>query len=99
MNDGNGFCFVSHTGEVHPSGFLPLPAGNVRDRPLGEVYRHAPLFRALRDPARLKGKCGRCEYRFIRGGSRARAYAVTGDYLASDPACAYVPEATARAAV
>ena len=93
VNDGNGFCFVSHTGEVHPSGFLPLAAGNVRERPLAEIYRESPLFRELRDPARLKGKCGACEYRAVCGGSRARAFALTGDHLAPDPACAYVPKA------
>ncbi|TAK21398.1 MAG: TIGR04053 family radical SAM/SPASM domain-containing protein [Chloroflexota bacterium] len=91
VNDGNGFCFVGHTGEVCPSGFLPIVAGNVRGQPLAEIYRDSSLFRALRDPTRLKGKCGACEYRAVCGGSRARAHAVTGDFLASDPSCAYVP--------
>jgi len=93
VNDGNGFVFISHIGEVCPSGFLPLVCGNVRERPLADIYRHHPTFVALRDPERLKGKCGVCEYRTICGGSRARAYAVTGDPLASDPSCAYVPPA------
>jgi len=93
VNDGNGFCFVSHTGEVYPSGFLPISAGNVRERSLAEIYRQSPLFRELRSPELLKGKCVRCEYRFVCGGSRARAYAVSGDYLAEDPCCAYVPSA------
>jgi radical SAM protein with 4Fe4S-binding SPASM domain len=91
VNEGRGFVFVSHTGDVHPSGFLPLRAGNVRDTPLGEIYRRHPLFEALRDPARLGGKCGRCEFRMVCGGSRGRAYAHTGDPLAEDPACAYDP--------
>jgi AdoMet-dependent heme synthase len=91
VNDGNGFCFVSHVGDVYPSGFLQLSAGNVREQPLAEIYRDAPLFRALRDPSRIKGKCGACEYRAVCGGSRARAYALTGDYLAPDPTCVYVP--------
>lgn len=92
VNDGRGFMFVSHTGEVMPSGFLPISAGNVRDRDPTEIYRDSPLFRELRDPAALKGRCGRCEFREVCGGSRARAYAVTGDHLASDPSCPYVPE-------
>lgn len=96
MNDGNGFVFVSHIGEVYPSGFLPIACGNVRERPLADIYRHHPTFVALRDPDRLKGKCGACEYRTVCGGSRARAYAVTGDPLASDPSCAYVPPAWAK---
>lgn len=88
VNDGNGFCFVSHLGAVCPSGFLQMPVGNVRQRSLADCYQD-PLFRALRDPDRLKGKCGTCRYRRICGGSRARAWAVTGDPLASDPTCAF----------
>ncbi len=91
VNDGNGFAFVSHLGEVCPSGFLQLPVGNVRDAPLSYWYRHSPLFRDLRDLDRLGGKCGRCEFRALCGGSRARAWAMTGDPLAADPTCAYVP--------
>jgi AdoMet-dependent heme synthase len=98
-NDGKGFCFVSHTGEVHPSGFLPLPVGNVRTRSLAECYRDSRLFRALRDPDRLRGKCGDCEFRAVCGGSRARAYALTGDPLAADPSCAYLPGAAPRTVV
>jgi radical SAM protein with 4Fe4S-binding SPASM domain len=91
VNDGNGFAFVSHIGDVCPSGFLQLPVGNVRDAPLPEWYREAPLFRALRDPDALGGACGRCEFRRRCGGSRARAWALTGDPLAGDPTCAYRP--------
>lgn len=91
VNDGRGFCFVSHTGDVCPSGFLPLAAGNVRQQSVVNIYRYAPLFRNLRDPERLKGRCGRCEFRHVCGGSRARAYAVTGDYLAPDPSCVHEP--------
>jgi radical SAM protein with 4Fe4S-binding SPASM domain len=93
VNDGRGFMFVSRVGEVMPSGFLPLAAGNVRRDSAVSVYRDAPLFRELRDRDALHGKCGRCEYREVCGGSRARAYAVTGDYLASDPSCPYQPAA------
>ena len=91
VNDGRGFCFISHTGDVCPSGFLPLAGGNVREQPVVDIYRRSPLFRDLRDPERLKGRCGRCEFRQVCGGSRARAHAVTGDYLAADPSCAYDP--------
>ncbi|WP_290813220.1 TIGR04053 family radical SAM/SPASM domain-containing protein [Halovivax sp.] len=89
---GDGFCFVSHTGEVYPSGFLPESAGNVREKPVTEVYRESDLFRSLRDRDRLRGKCGACEFRALCGGSRSRAYATTGDPLESDPLCPYVPE-------
>ena len=93
VNDGKGFVFVSHIGEVYPSGFLPLRAGNVRRQSLAEIYRTSPLFIALRDSSQLKGKCGVCEYKEICGGSRARAYAVTGDAFAPDPCCIYQPAA------
>jgi AdoMet-dependent heme synthase len=91
VNDGRGFLFVSHLGEIMPSGFLPISAGNVRTADVVEVYRDHALFRALRDPDRLAGKCGVCEFRDVCGGQRGRAYAMTGDAFASDPACAYVP--------
>jgi radical SAM protein len=93
INDGQGFVFISHTGDICPSGFLPLPAANVRSASLTETYRNHPLFRSLRDPEQREGKCGVCEFRTICGGSRARAYAVTGNPLASDPSCAYIPAA------
>ncbi|HEU4401357.1 MAG TPA: TIGR04053 family radical SAM/SPASM domain-containing protein [Candidatus Polarisedimenticolia bacterium] len=95
MNDGSGFLFISSRGAIQPSGFLPLTAGNVRTDSLVSVYRDHPLFVALRDPGRLGGRCGRCEYRALCGGSRARAYAQTGDYLAEDTLCAYEPGAGA----
>ncbi|MFN8526525.1 MAG: TIGR04053 family radical SAM/SPASM domain-containing protein [Chloroflexota bacterium] len=91
VNDGKGFAFISHTGDVCPSGFLQLPVGNVRTRSIVDIYREDPVFRTLRDPGQLKGKCGRCDYRDVCGGSRARAWALTGDPLNPDPACAYVP--------
>ena len=92
VNDGRGFLFISHIGDIMPSGFLPIPVDNVRDSDVVEVYRHHPTFKALRDPDQLKGKCGRCEYRIVCGGQRGRAFAVTGDYLESDPVCIYEPE-------
>lgn len=91
FRDGNGILFISHTGDVTPSGFLPLSAGNVREQSVVDIYRDAQLFQQLRDPDQFLGKCGRCEFRSICGGSRARAYAMTGNHLASDPLCRYVP--------
>lgn len=91
VNDGKGFCFISHLGNVYPSGFLPIYAGNIGEQNLVEIYRHSALFKDLRDSSKLKGKCGRCEFREVCGGSRARAYAITGDYLAEDPTCIYQP--------
>ncbi|WP_166240337.1 TIGR04053 family radical SAM/SPASM domain-containing protein [Paenibacillus turpanensis] len=95
VNDGNGFVFISHIGEVYPSGFLPVACGNVRERSLPDIYREHPVMRSLRNKALLKGKCGVCEFNTICGGSRARAYAVTGDYLQSDPYCTHIPKAWA----
>jgi radical SAM protein len=97
VSAGNGFVFVSHRGQVHPSGFLPLPAGDIRSQRLADIYRNAPLFTALRDPDRLKGRCGACEFRTVCGGSRARAYAVTGDVHAEEPVCGYAPGSRAYA--
>jgi radical SAM protein len=91
VNDGKGFVFVSHTGEVYPSGFLPLRVGNVRHERLAAIYRESPILRALRVDSLLGGKCGRCPFVHVCGGSRARAWAVTGDMLAQDPACVYQP--------
>ena len=92
VNDGKGFMFISHVGNVYPSGFLPIHAGNIRETPLADIYRNAPIFKSLRDTSKLEGKCGACEYKEICGGSRARAYAVTGDPLAQEPCCIYQPK-------
>lgn len=92
VNAGRGFCFVDHIGGVFPSGFLTVECGNVRRQPVSEIYRTSKVFNELRDTSLLKGRCGRCEYRdMCSGGSRARAYAITGDYLAEDPLCGYQP--------
>jgi radical SAM protein with 4Fe4S-binding SPASM domain len=91
VNAGRGLAFVSHTGAVHPSGFLPFTADNVRTHSLGEIYRESPLFKSLREISELEGRCGRCEFAGVCGGSRARAFAVAGDALAEDPLCAYIP--------
>ena len=91
VNDGKGFVFINHRGEVYPSRFLPLSGGNITIQPLAEVYCDSPLFVSLRDSSKLKGKCGRCPVRTVCGGSRARAYAMTGDLFAEEPCCAYQP--------
>lgn len=98
IRDGAGIMFISHIGEIYPAGFLPIVVGNVRQDDPVAIYRYHPLFKALRDPDGFRGKCGVCEFRHICGGSRARAYAVHGDPLASDPLCAYVPPAWAQQA-
>jgi radical SAM protein with 4Fe4S-binding SPASM domain len=89
---GDGFAFVSHVGDVYPSGFLPQSAGNVREQSIVDIYRDSDLFERLRDKDALTGKCGACEFRHTCGGSRSRAFAVTGDPMGSDPLCPYVPE-------
>jgi AdoMet-dependent heme synthase len=91
VSDGKGFVFVSHQGEIYPSGFLPVSGGNVLRDSLTGVYRNSPLFKSLRDTSQREGKCGICEYLKICGGSRSRAYASTGNYLGADPNCIYQP--------
>jgi radical SAM protein len=97
VTDGNGFVFVDHTGGICPSGFLPVVRGNVRTDDLVSVYRDDAVFRGLRDPVLLRGRCGRCEYRGRCGGSRARAYAASGDVFGEDPGCAWTPSMPAIA--
>lgn len=92
VNDGNGFVFISHTGDVFPSGLLPIKVGNVRQTPLAEIYRNSDVFQNLRNPDKYKGKCGVCEYNKVCGGSRSRAYNLTGDYMESEPYCVYIPQ-------
>jgi AdoMet-dependent heme synthase len=91
INAGHGFVFISRRGEVFPSGFMPIAAGNIRQASLVDVYRSAPLFLSLRDMNQLEGKCGRCEFKTICGGSRSRAFAVTGNAMAEEPFCSYQP--------
>ncbi|MGV8122951.1 MAG: radical SAM protein [Candidatus Xenobiia bacterium LiM19] len=91
---GIGFCFISHVGDVQPCGYFDVKAGNVKEKPLGEIWESSRLFRELRDFNLLKGKCGICEYKEICGGCRARAYEATGDYLAEEPYCVYRPKGT-----
>jgi heme b synthase len=93
---GDGYCFVSYRGDVMPCGYLPIVAGNVRQQSMQEIYTMSPLFRALRDLDRLEGKCGACEFVRVCGGCRARAYSLTGNYLAEEPYCVYQPRARAE---
>ena len=94
VRDGNGIMFIAYDGSVHPSGFLPVSTGNVRTDDLVELYRTHPVFTSLRDVTTYKGRCGRCEYVQVCGGSRARAFAWTGDVLEADPLCPFVPPLT-----
>ena len=96
VGDGKGVMFVSHTGEIFPAGFLPLLCGRFPNDSVVDVYQNQPTFQALRNPDGFKGRCGYCEYRYVCGGSRARAYAVTGDALATEPDCVYVPDRSAE---
>jgi radical SAM protein len=91
IRDGHGIVFVSNLGEIYPSGFLPLRCGNVRKDSVVEIYRNSEIFRGLHSPDQFHGKCGTCEYSHICGGSRARAFAYTGDALGTDPFCPYEP--------
>ncbi len=88
---GIGFCFISHVGQVQPCGYFDVVAGDVKERPFSEIWQTSPLFQDLRDVDKLGGKCGICEYRRVCGGCRARAYEVSGDYLAEEPYCVYEP--------
>lgn len=91
LREGNGIVSISHVGDVYPSPFFPLVAGNIRGRSLTALYRRSKLFKELRDPTRLKGDCARCQYRRICGGSRSRAYATHNDWSVADPLCTYQP--------
>ena len=96
IRDGHGILFVSHTGDICPAGFLPLVAGNVRTDRIANVYRTSPVFQALHDPSSFQGRCGRCEYHALCGGSRARAFGATGNPLGEDPFCPYEPHPQAH---
>lgn len=89
---GNGFCFISHVGEVFGCGFLPIPAGNIRQQSFKQIYQQSPLFLELRNHSLLKGKCGACEYKTICGGCRARALSIYKNHLQEEPYCIYTPK-------
>ncbi len=91
INAGNGFVFISRRGDVFPSGFMPIKVGNVRDNSLVEIYQDAPLFKTLRRTDQLEGRCGLCEFVSVCGGSRSRAYAMSGNPVAEEPFCTYEP--------
>jgi radical SAM protein with 4Fe4S-binding SPASM domain len=88
---GQAVCFVSHTGEVFPCGYLPVTSGNVKDIPLPKIWRDSNVFADLRDESNLEGKCGLCEFSKVCMGCRARAYSQTQSYLAEEPNCEYIP--------
>ena len=88
---GQAVCFVSHTGEVFPCGYLPVSSGNVKDTPFPDIWRDSQIFAELRDDSNITGKCGCCEYKKVCMGCRARAFADTGSYLATEPNCGYIP--------
>jgi radical SAM protein with 4Fe4S-binding SPASM domain len=93
---GDGYCFISYRGDVTPCGYFPVVAGNVRQHSFREIYLESPLFRSLRDLEGYGGKCGACEFLRVCGGCRARAYSLTGDYLAEEPYCIYQPRRVAE---
>jgi heme b synthase len=88
---GISFCFISHVGQVQPCGYLELNCGNVRETPFQEIWAHSEIFRNLRRVDNYQGKCGRCEFRKVCGGCRARAYETSGDYMSEEPYCIYEP--------
>jgi AdoMet-dependent heme synthase len=92
---GTGFCFISHTGVVQPCGYTDVECGDITQSTFGDVWRNSPVFQKLRDFKQLEGKCGRCEYRAVCGGCRARAFEASGNYMAEEPLCAYQPEKAA----
>lgn len=92
---GTSFCFISHDGIVQPCGYLELNCGDLKESSFDAIWRNSEIFQNLRDYSSYKGKCGRCEYKKYCGGCRARAFEATGDYLAEEPLCAYLPKLVA----
>jgi radical SAM protein with 4Fe4S-binding SPASM domain len=88
---GQAVCFISHRGEVFPCGYLPVPAGDLKKQPFREIWESAPIFEEFRSTEHLEGKCGCCEFKQVCMGCRARAYGVTGNYMAEEPFCVYQP--------
>lgn len=89
---GTAVCFVSYKGDVYPCGYLPVSSGNIREMNIKDIWEDSKIFSDLRDTGNLKGKCGRCEYRNLCEGCRARAYAEKNDYLEEEPYCIYEPK-------
>jgi heme b synthase len=88
---GIGFCFISHRGDVQPCGYLDVNCGNVRRKSFADIWHHSEVFSNLRNYDKLKGKCGVCQFKRVCGGCRARAFEATGDYMAEEPLCSYLP--------
>ena len=95
---GTSVCFISNEGAVYPCGYLPVSAGDTRVQSFADIWNDSPVFRELRDPDALGGKCGECRYQALCGGCRARAYAATGSFLAEEPFCSYQPATDIRPA-
>lgn len=91
---GKAYCFISRTGKVYPCGYLPVKAGDVTKSGFKDIWKNSKVFEDLRKPEKLKGKCGKCEYKKLCGGCRARAYSATGDYLEEEPYCVYQPQSS-----
>jgi radical SAM protein with 4Fe4S-binding SPASM domain len=90
---GSAICFVSHTGQVFPCGYLPVPAGNIREQSMAEIWNQSHVFAELRNEDHLEGKCGLCEFKRVCLGCRARAYYESrGNYMAEEPFCIYQPQ-------
>lgn len=89
---GTGFCFISHTGQVQPCGYLEIDCGNIKTTPFPEIWKNSPQFKQFRTPAEYEGKCGPCEYHKVCGGCRARAYSLSENYMAEEPLCTYIPK-------
>jgi len=93
---GSSFCFISHTGQVQPCGYLEIDCGQVKEKPFAEIWNHSSVFEDLRDLNHYEGKCGVCPFIRVCGGCRARAFELTGNYLAEEPLCAYDPVSKGR---
>jgi len=89
---GSSFCFISHTGQVQPCGFLEIDCGQLKEKRFEDIWRHSRVFNDLRDLKKYEGKCGRCEFIKVCGGCRARAFELTGNYLEAEPFCVYEPK-------
>jgi AdoMet-dependent heme synthase len=95
---GTSVCFISNEGAVYPCGYLPVSAGDTRVQAFADIWNESSVFRDLRDPEALEGKCGVCRFQSLCGGCRARAYAATGSFLAEEPFCSYQPAGDVRPA-
>ena len=89
---GTGFCFISHTGQVQPCGYLELDCGNIRNSGFPEIWKETPWFKKFRTQEEYEGKCGVCEFHKVCGGCRARAYSMNNNPMGEEPLCSYIPK-------